>query len=622
VETALHSSKTHTRNQGAQIPREASPFTGTFWKLLALLALVLLAYTPAFHAGFIWDDDLYVVDNPLLYLPDGWWRIWFTLEQTSQYFPLTYSLLRMGYQCWGLEPTGYHLLNISIHIGNGVLFGVVLRKLRLQGVLIATGLFLLHPVQVETVAWITEVKNLLSTFFFLLSAFFWIRWLDRLDFTDSMRAETGRSAFRHFLPVLLCYLLALSAKTTACTFAAIMPLILWVRGNRFRRVHFYAMLPIIVAGLAAGFLSMWIEASRMLVQGPEFELSLPERLGLIARNILFYPFKLILPLKLTFSYPKWDLQPPEILLSLAGVILISLCFLGFWKKRGEKGWIALPLAYLAILAPMLGFIDCYTFRYTYVADHYQYLACGIVFAGIGTLLTKHMNPKVLNWLIPITLLLCAGFTWKQAAIYESKGTLWGDTLEKNPQSWMAMNNLGAWLGQNREQHRAVLLYEQALKLKPDYPEALLNMAWSHMTRGRSNEAIGMAYQAVQSKPDEARNYYHLGLLYEASGKPESGIRWLEKTLEVDPKNLQAYMELGRILFEQGKRMESIQLLRRSISKRSDSAELQNQLGIALSASGKFSEAVPHFKEAIRLKPHFADARKNLAAALASARRVP
>src|SRR5689334_20751857 len=140
--------------------------------LIVCLATAL-AYQPAWHAGFIWDDDRYVTNNPLLSAPDGLWRIWFSLDAPSQYFPLSYTLLRCGHFLWNLNPAGYHWLNIFLHVCNACLVWFVLARLKVPGSLLAAAIFALHPVQVESVAWISEVKNLLMGFFFLLTLLAW-----------------------------------------------------------------------------------------------------------------------------------------------------------------------------------------------------------------------------------------------------------------------------------------------------------------------------------------------------------------------------------------------------------------------------------------------------------------
>ena len=190
-----------------------------------LVLLIFLAYYPALRGGFIWDDDAYVTENPLLTAPDGLKRIWFSLDSPSQYFPLTYTTFRLERSFWGLNPAGYHLVNILLHAVNALLVWRLLRRLSVPGAWLAAALFALHPVQVESVAWITERKNVLSLFFFLLALLAWIEFA----------GDRPRPAWRWYGLTLIFYGLALCAKTTACTLPAALLLILWLKEKPINR---------------------------------------------------------------------------------------------------------------------------------------------------------------------------------------------------------------------------------------------------------------------------------------------------------------------------------------------------------------------------------------------------
>src|SRR5258705_10010340 len=177
---------------------------------VVLAAVTILAYRAAWHGGFLWDDDDYIINNELLTAPDGWQRIWFSLDSPSQYFPFTYSTFRIEHALWGLNATGYHWVNLLLHVANALLVWAVLARLRVPGSWLAAAIFALHPVQVESVAWITERKNVLMGFFFLLTLVAWIEFLDQ---------QTTRR-WRLYLLALVLYALALLSKTTACTLPA------------------------------------------------------------------------------------------------------------------------------------------------------------------------------------------------------------------------------------------------------------------------------------------------------------------------------------------------------------------------------------------------------------------
>src|SRR5258705_13284839 len=177
---------------------------------VVLAAVTIFAYRPAWHGGFLWDDDDYIIKNELLTVSDGWQRIWFSLDSPSQYFPLTYTTFRIEHALWGLNTTGYHWVNLLLHVANALLVWAVLARLGVPGAWLAAAIFALHPVQVESVAWITERKNVLMGFFFLLTLVAWIEFLDQ---------QTTRR-WRLYLLALVLYALALLSKTTACTLPA------------------------------------------------------------------------------------------------------------------------------------------------------------------------------------------------------------------------------------------------------------------------------------------------------------------------------------------------------------------------------------------------------------------
>ena len=216
------------------------------WGAIFIVVAVFIAYWPALRGGFIWDDDAYVTNNPLLTAPDGLRRIWFSFYTQSQYFPLVYTTFRFEYGLWGLHPPGYHIVNVLLHSANALLVWLVLRRLALPGAWLAAAIFALHPVQVETVAWITELKNTESTFFCLLALLAWMKF-------------AGTHSWRFYALTFLLYALALFSKTTACTLPAAMLLVLWLKHLPVNWQRWLQVVPFLAAGLAMGLLSIWWE---------------------------------------------------------------------------------------------------------------------------------------------------------------------------------------------------------------------------------------------------------------------------------------------------------------------------------------------------------------------------
>src|SRR2546430_897433 len=249
-----------------------------------LAAWTIFAYWPAWHGGFIWDDDRYVTHNHLLTAPDGLRRIWFSLDAPSQYFPLAYTVLRIERALWGLNPTGYHWVNILFHLGNALLVWRILSRLKLPGGWLAAAIFMLHPVQVETVAWISEVKNVLMGFFFLLTLLAWIEYVD----------ATSRYRRVLYVAALAFYLLALSAKSTACTLPAALLLVLWLKKKPIGRRAFLEIIPFVVLALGIGMVAVswekYHQGTRMPVSlGPIHRLPIASPAARVYLRQIFWP---------------------------------------------------------------------------------------------------------------------------------------------------------------------------------------------------------------------------------------------------------------------------------------------------------------------------------------------
>src|SRR5206468_2545507 len=323
---------------------------------VVLAAVTIFAYRPAWHGGFLWDDDDYIINNQLLTAPDGWQRIWFSLDSPSQYFPLTYSTFRIERALWGLNTTGYHWVNLLFHVANALLVWAVLARLKVPGAWLAAAIFALHPVQVESVAWITERKNVLMGFFFLLTLLAWIAFVD----------ERTRRPWVFYCLALVTYVLALSAKATACTLPAALFLILWLQKKPVNVRRLIQIVPFLVFGVGMGLLAVWWERYHQGTSHAVFPFLSPmERILVASRAVWFYLSKLIWPSNLTFIYPRWNVSPAHLLdytWLLAGIVLsVGIYFLRRYVGRGVE----VAAAFFVItLSPVLGFIMLFTFRYT------------------------------------------------------------------------------------------------------------------------------------------------------------------------------------------------------------------------------------------------------------------
>lgn len=568
-----------------------------------LIGLVLLAYWPALSGRFLWDDDAYVTSNPLLSSPDGWQRIWFSAHRQSQFFPMVFTTLRLEYGLWGLNPLGYHLVNVLLHSANALLLWILLRKLAVPGAWIAAALFAFHPVQVESVAWITELKNTQSTLFSLLALHMWLRFL---------RANTTPFGNSGYWLTLLFYGLGLLSKTTACTLVAALVLIPWMQDEQLGRRRLFQIIPFLLLGLAAGLVSIWWESHLGNYRDEVGQsLTFPQRALVASRALWFYAGKLIWPATLAFSYPQWQVSIGNLAnwVPALGCLAFATA-LWHWRNILGRRVIASLVFFAATLSPLLGFIPLYTFKYTYVADHYQYMACIGLLALTGAGLAK--MPRV----VPIAVLTVLGaLTWSQAHVYRDQTALWEDTLAKNPTSWLAHNNLGVVLKEKGEIIEAMRHYREAIRLEPHFAQAHYNLGIVQFKNGQRDEAMAQFQEAILLNPFDSRAYYNLGLALDAMGQTEEAIRNYREALRLTPSYVDALINLGITFSRAGRIDEALAQFREAVRLAPANAEARNNCGAVLRAKGQLDEAIEQFREAARINPNHALAHGNLGAVL-------
>jgi len=500
----------------------------------ALLAMTLVAYGPALNASFIWDDDMYVTHNEQLRTWAGLRSIWLDPTATPQYYPLIHTTLWLQYHVWALRPLGYHLVNVVLHGLNAGLAWLVFRQLALPGAWLAAAAFALHPLHVESVAWVTELKNVQAGFFFMLAMLAYLR------FVFDRRSKGAYAA------AFLCFVLALLSKTVACTLPAAVLVCLWWKRGGIERRDVGVLAPFFAVGLASGLVTSFIEKAHVGAEGEEWALSVIDRCLVAGRALWFYAGKILLPVRLTFIYPRWGIDSAAWWQYLfpAATIAVALA-LWSWQGRIGRGPLAAALYFAVTLAPALGFVDVYPFRYSFVADHFSYLASlgpiALVAAGVGALRSR---PRVAVG--GALLLALGGATWQRCHAFTSPETLWRDTLAKNPSAWMAHNNLGLLLLQEGKPAEAAEHFESALRLHPAYLEALYNLGNAAVARGRLDDARAYYELALQVAPTFAPAHNNLANVYAYQGRLVEAIQHYEKALELLPDYPEARDNLNAV----------------------------------------------------------------------------
>jgi protein O-mannosyl-transferase len=578
------------------------------WGLL-LAAATFLVYQPAWNGKPVWDDDVHMTSQELRSL-DGLAHLWTQPSKKVQYFPLVHTVFWVESRLWGDVPLGYHLLNILLHVFSALLLVRILRKLGIRGAWLAAGIFALHPVMVESVAWITELKNTLSGVLFLSAALAYLTCI-----------ESGKK--RSYILALGLFILGLLSKTAIASFPlAMLAVVWWKRGKVSWRRDIVPLLPFFLAGILFGLITLYVERNHIGTRGPEWQFPFIERCLIAGRALWFYAGKVFLPVNLMISYPRWVLSATvwwQYLFPAAA--LTAGCIL--WALR--KKWRA-PAAvffyFTAMLLPYLGFLSLFAFRYSFVADHYQYLAAiGPMVLGAG--LVKMVPGAVcggrvsLKTAVGVVLLLTLGMLSRnQSRMYSDAETLYRATFRKNPASWMAHNNLGVLLADKGRTDEALTQYRKALELNPDYAEAHNNLGLLLAKMGRTDEAMADYRKALEIKPDYGGAHFNLGLLLAKMGRTDEAMAQYLKALELNPNHAKTHNNVGLLLADMGRPDEALAHYRKALEINPNSAETYYNFGLLLAKTGRPDEAVAHFQKALELYPDLAEAHSSLGALLA------
>jgi len=535
-----------------------------------IFALTLAAYLPAMRGEILWDDEAHITREHLR-SADGLRRIWFELGATQQYYPLLHSAFWLEYQLWGDSLVGYHLTNVLLHATAASLVFAVVRKLQIPGALLVALVFALHPVHVESVAWITEQKNTLSAVFYLAAMWCYLEF-------DSARRP------RYYWFAFALFVLGLFTKTVIATLpAALLVVFWWQRGTLTWRRDVWPLVPYFALGAVAGLLTAWVERKLIGAEGAAFDMSSIDR-GLLAGRVpWFYLSKLLWPHDLMFVYPRWQIDRAmwwQWLYPAATLGLLAL----LWSLRNRwrsplAGW----LLFVGTLFPALGFLNVYPFQFSFVADHFQYLASlGVIVLLVGLFAqwTTGMQQPGRNLARVAAAIVVASLTvltWNQAHLYANKITLYEHTLARNPTSWMVLNNLGnAYTAAGRHEE-AVELYKRALVVRPDYDEVHTNIGIALAMLSRHHEAIDELREAVRLQPESTNALYALGMTLASAGHVDDGIEYVRRVLALKPE---AY-------------------------------RIRNNLGVMLFTAGRYTEASTEFEKVLEMEPDFAEARENL-----------
>ncbi len=547
-----------------------------------LCLLIGVSFYPATLGGFVWDDAAFTVVAPVQDW-NGLWRIWFdprTLEHEGHYWPILYTLFWLEHKLWGFEDAVYfHVLNLILHAVVVLLLWRLLLRMEIGGAWaawMAAAVFAVHPLHVESVAWVIGRKDLLAGIFYLTSVMAYLRFME----------HRRRGAYIHSL---VLYVLGLLCKSIGVTLPLALLIWHWWKRGRVTGAEVARMLPFLFLGLLITILD-WAEYKSKEVIS--FDFTTIERVLLAAQSLCFYVGKLLWPSQLMIIYPRWDISIANPLgwVYLAFVVILAAAL---WAYRGVigRGALAGLLFFAVTLSPTLGFVDYGYMQFAFVADRYQYLAGGgviiVVVAAVAWLVDRALARWPGAWmrrgalagslLLPMAVLGALGtITWGQAGVYYNQGTLYRHIISLNPKARGAHHSLGWWHQQNGRIDEAIANYRLALEKRPNHAQI--------------NNRMGTAHEAL-GKTDEAEKYYRLALADK-------------------PHNKHALSNLALLMTRSGRHRESLTLFRTATRVAPEFASAFSGMGIALYGLKRYEEALRAFDQALAINPALTDAQTN------------
>ena len=581
---------------------------------VALAVLVVVSYLPALQGDFVWDDVIFA-EEPVLHSPGALRSIWFSptdIKNEGHYWPLVYSSFWLEHKLWGLHPAGYHAVNIFLHLLNCLLLWRLLRRLAVPGALLIAAVFAVHPLHVESVAWIIERKDVLSALFYLGAVLAWLRF-----------AEVPRVG--HYLLVALLLAAGLLSKSVVVTLPLALLLVQWWRGGRVTRPDLLRVAPLLVLGVAVAAADLAFYRGREVL---ELSYTLAERMLIAGRALWFYAGKLVWPVELAVIYPRWEIDAG----SLAGWAYVAAAAglaLALWllRERVGRGPLAGALYFALTLGPVLGFVDYGYMQFSFVADRFQYLAgigvlavlLGAAAHGVGKLQAR--EPAAAGWrgvrygawvVATAAVVLLGSLTWRQAGIYRDQVTFFSHVVALNPRALDAHLNLGSALFEADSFAEGLAASRIAVAQRPESAGAHSNLGHALLYFGRFTEAEEHLRAALVPDPGNPDTHHDLAEALSGQGRYADAVASYRAVVVLDPHSTGAHQNLAEALRRQGRYAEAVASYRAVLEIDPRFALAHAGMGMALYQAQRYAEALAALEQALALDPDLEVVRTGLA----------
>jgi len=579
--------------------------TADLGRFILQTAVILLAglwiYSPAYHGDWLWDDDQLLTANPTVQSGSfqGLAKLWFNPDG-ADYFPLSYTALWAQWPFFGPNSTGYHVTTILLHITAALLLWALLAKMRIPGAWLSGVLFAIHPICVESVAWVSETKNTLSLPLFLLSCFFWVSQDDETESAKKLRLYVWSVIF---------FLLAMFAKTSVVALPVITLLYAWWKRGRISRQDLLLALPMFAISIVLGIVTIYYQHGRAIGQETILVGGAASRIATAGMAILFYLWKSVWPFDLLPIYPRWEVDPPKAWQFLPWPMILAAAW---WIWTNRAGWgrhAAFALGFfLLTIAPVLGFITISYMRITWVADHFLYLpmigVIALLSAGImtwfKTTTTAEQRAAMVTGAVMIAVLSYASFRYAHA--WANEDALWTHTLKTNHDAWQAHNRLGAKKFARGDVEGAHYHFQNSTRLRPDLGETHNNLGTTLSAKGQLNEAIKEFTEAARVTPHVPAIRVNLANSLAAASRFGEASDQYKILLQAEPNNPALLNNLGVTLYKLGKKEEAITEFRKALAIAPNLKDARESLAVALGEKPDPSAATPQANQSKPVPP--------------------